>query len=165
MKRLAAVATAVAVGASVIIATAGGQTPQARDLVLVELTKGVSFGLVDNPPRTKLNREGEPRRFSVGDMEVFSIPVADRQGNRVGRYDGQCVIVRPGTPKAHPEMCSAVYRLKDGLISVATTLVGEARRFTATITGGTGAYEGARGTLTSVARKGGGSTDTLHLIP
>lgn len=41
----------------------------------------------------------------------------------------------------------------------------DATTFRAAIVGGTGAYAGARGTLTLVSSEHGGSTDTLVLLP
>lgn len=164
MRSLAVVGVAAALVATVI-ATAGGQTPQGRTLVLIELTKGATFGSVDNPPKSTLTHERQPQRLSVGDLEVFSLPVADQQGHRHGRLDGQCVATRPGTPRVHEEFCTAAFRLNDGRISLATAQIGESSTFVAAVTGGTGAYEGARGTLTSIMSKSGRSTDTLHLLP
>lgn len=161
-----AAATAVAaITAAAIAATAGGQAAQGRTLTLHELAKGASFGFVDSPPRTTFTQEGEPRKFSPGDLEVQSAPITDAQGNRLGRFDAYCVITRPGIPKAHEEACSGAFRLKDGAISVVGASVGgDTGTFTAAVVGGTGAYEGARGMVTFVSSKTG-FTDTVHLLP
>jgi hypothetical protein len=164
MKRLALVAATGAALGLVVIATAGGQEQQGRTLVLTWLSKQATFTFVDNPPKTKFTSEGEPRRLTPGDREVFSIPVADQQGRRVGRLDGDCVIVRPGTHRAHEELCTGTYRLRDGVITVATAFIGETARFSAAVTGGTGAYENASGTVRSVTTTRG-TTDTVRLAP
>jgi hypothetical protein len=162
---IAATATAVATAAA-IVASAGGQAPSGTTLVLHEVAKDADFAIVDNPPKTKFSREGEPRRFSIGDMEVVSIPVADDQGHKVGRFDAYCVLVRPGKPSHHEEECTGTYRLADGTISGSGVFVGSeaTSTFRGAITGGTGAYEGARGTITDVPGAKG-TTDTLHLLP
>jgi hypothetical protein len=169
MKRFtpaAALATASAVVAvSIIAATAGGQAPEGRTLTLISVAKGATFGLADNPPKTTFTSEGEPRRLSVGDVETFSLPVTDQKGNRLGRINGHCVIVKPGKAHNHEEYCAVAYRLKGGVITAATGLLGDTGKVSAAVTGGTGAYEGARGSLISVTAKNGNSTDTIHLLP
>lgn len=164
MKRLAAVVAGAALLASVVVAGAGGQAPPGRTLVLTELAKGGRFGFVDNPPKVKRTK-GRAPRLSVGDLLVFSSPIADQQGSRVGRLHVQCVVSVPGTSRTAEQVCTGVFRLKDGLIGVAAALAGEPTTVSAIVTGGTGAYEGARGTLTSVSHRNGSSTDTLHLLP
>jgi hypothetical protein len=164
MKRLALIGSTAGIVALVVIATAGGQTPQGRTLVLSRLTKQATFTFVDNAPKAKLTREGEPRRLTPGDREVFSIPVADQRGNRLGRLDGECLTVRPGTHRAHEEVCTEAYRLRNGVITVAIALIGEKPKYSAAVTGGTGAYANARGTLRSVTTKSG-TTDTVRLLP
>jgi allene oxide cyclase-like protein len=165
MKRLAAVAAAAALLAAIVAAGAGGQAPTGRTLVLTELAKGGTFGFVDNPPKSKRTRSGEPRRISVGDMFVFSSRIADQQGTRVGKLHVQCVVTVPGALRSAESVCTGVFRLTDGLISVVTAIVGEPTTVSAVVTGGTGTYAGARGTLTSVSHKNGSSTDTLQLLP
>ena len=163
---VAAATAAAAVTAAVIVATAGGQTSGGRTVTLTEVPKGASFGFVDSPPKTRFTREGEPRKLAPGDLEVLSITVADSQGVRVGRLHAYCVVTRRGVVAKHEEECTASYRLGDGTITASDAFVGsESTTWTAAIVGGTGAYEGARGTLTSVANKDGSHTDTLRLLP
>jgi allene oxide cyclase-like protein len=161
----AAVTGVAAISAAAIAASAGGQTSGERTITVHEVFKGASFGFVDNPPHTKFSKEGEPHRFSPGDVEVESTLLKDDQGNRVGRFDAYCVVTRPGVPAAHEEACSGAYRLKDGQISVVGAIVGaDTGTFSATVTGGTKAYEGARGTVTFRSTKTG-FMDTLRLLP
>jgi hypothetical protein len=170
MSRIRATAAAAAVAAAatgaIVAATAGGQAPQGRTITLTELAKGASFGFVDNPPKTRFNREGEPRKLSPGDVEVESVTVADPQGAHVGRAAAYCVLTRPGVVRRHEEECTVSYRLTDGTITVADLFAGsETSDWTAAIVGGTGAYDGARGTLKSVTGSNGSRTDTLQLLP
>lgn len=162
-----AAAAAAAITAAAIAATAGGQAPQGRTITLTEVPKGATFGFVDNSPKTTFSHEGEPRKLSVGDIEIESIAVADQHDNRVGRFDAYCVVSRPGRPSHHGEECTGTYRLKDGTIGTAGSFVGsESSPGTFAIIGGTRAYEGARGTLTiSAPHKDGSRTDTLGLLP
>jgi hypothetical protein len=164
MKRLTTVVAGAVLAASIGVAAAEGQAPQGRTLVLTELAQGGREAFVDNPPRAKRTREGEPRRVSVGDIFALSGRIADQQRNRVGTLHEQCVVTVPGTPRNAQAICTAVLALKDGQISAVFALVGE-RNPTASVTGGTGAYAGARGTVTSVSNPDGSSTDTFQLLP
>jgi hypothetical protein len=65
-----------------------------------------------------------------------------------------------------PVLCSGVYALKDGTIVASGLVDGVANEIPdrLAVVGGTGAYAGARGTLTSAETKTG-STDTIELLP
>jgi hypothetical protein len=166
MRRLAAVAVAGAVVAVVLATTtAGGQAPPGRTLMLTELAKGNTFGFVDNPPRSRRPSRGFPARLSPGDVEAFSSVVANAQGERVGRIHVGCLVTVGGKPSNAAAICTGALRLKDGLISLVAPVIGAPRTIAATITGGTGNYEGARGDFTTVSHRNGTSTDTLHLLP
>jgi hypothetical protein len=163
MKRVAAVLAAAVLVAATVAAVAGGQAPQGRTIVLTELARGGTSAFVDNPPTAKRTRGGVPARLSVGDTQTFTVRVA-QQGKPVGRLHVHCVVTMPGTERSGRALCTGVFRLNNGMISVATVLAG-ARNPTAVVNGGTGAYVGARGTLTSVSHRNGGDTDTLQLLP
>jgi hypothetical protein len=166
MRRLATVAAAGAIVAVVLATTtAGGQAPPGRTLVLTELAKGGTFGLVDNPPRSRGPRRGFPARLSPGDIEAFSSVLANAQGQRVGRIHVGCVVTVGGRPSNSAATCTGALRLNDGLITVVAPVIGTPTTIAATITGGTGNYEGARGDFTTVSHRNGTSTDTLHLLP
>jgi hypothetical protein len=165
MKRLAATAAVLAIAATaVVVATAGGQAPTGRTLTFTELAKGSKFAFVDNPPKSP-RRRGAPTRVSVGDMLAFSSPLADQAGAPLGRLDAQCVFTAPGSVSRAEAICNGAYRLKDGTLSITAVLIGEPTTVTGSVNGGTGPYEGARGTFTSVNTAGGGSNDTVHLLP
>jgi hypothetical protein len=164
MKVLAAVAGAAMVVAAIVVASAGGQAT-GQTITLTELAKGGQFGFVDNPPKSKRTKEGEPRHFSIGDIESFSARVADASGNVVGGLDAHCVVSRAGTGLTHEDSCVGGFHLKDGVIALAVAGRVDTPTTVIAIVGGTGAYNGARGTMTSVSHKNGGATDTLELLP
>jgi len=165
MKVLAAIAGAAAIAAAVAVGTAGGQS-SGRTITLIEQPKGSSFGFVDNPPKSKRTKEGEPKHFSAGDIEAFSAPLTDPQGNPQGRLSAHCVVSRPGTGKTHADSCVGGMNLKDGTLALVTTTLGDQTTTIISVVGGTGAYNGARGTMTSVNNpKTGKSTDTIQLLP
>ena len=165
MRRLLIVATAAAAAAATIAlisAPSGAQTPGGRTFTLIEKNSEGTFSLVDNPPRSK--RHGPRARISAGDEFVFAQPVHDPSGNRVGSLKGHCSFVRGNRSfEKAPAVCEAAYNLTDGQISlqVATKL---GQQLQIAVTGGTEAYEGARGSVTSTeGRKQ--STDVVHLLP
>jgi hypothetical protein len=162
MKRIAGAALAAAVlVVAALTATAGGQGAQGRTIQLTELDKGATFGFVDNPPRGP----GRNRpRVSPGDVLAFSSPVADPSGNRVGRVDVQCAVTSGRSFRTARQVCHGAFDLADGAISLAATVVGDPKTVVAPVTGGTGAYAGARGQLTSVNQRRG-SNDTIELLP
>lgn len=143
----AAALLAASVTAAAIATTAGGQGTAGRTISLTEVPQGASFAFVDNPPRTKFTREGEPRRLSPGDLEIESITVANAQGAHVGRFHVYCILTRPGVVSSHQEECTGTYRLSNGTITVTDVFAGsESSDWTAAIVGGTDAYEGATAT-------------------
>lgn len=156
-----AAAAAVAVASAVAVTGGSAQAPAARTLTLVECDAG--FVTIDVPPRS--GRDELPGR---GDSFMFQDVVSDAAGARLGRIVGRCTLLRvvPGFDGS-TFLCDAVYALPDGTIT-ASALVTASRRQTVTfaVDGGTGAYEGARGSGTSVDRPRGGLTDTtIRLLP
>jgi len=165
MKRLAIVlATAgAAVGVLAILSASGSaQAPAGTTLQLFERERGSSFGFVDNPPKIKNRRNA---RVSVGDVFAFSSPIFDQsRATRLGSLHVQCTVTKPGTEARSESICVGAFRLKDGTIALTATLKGEPKTVTAAVTGGTGAYIGARGTLLSTNVRGG-AEDTITLLP
>lgn len=159
MKRMLLLITALAVMAAIVFATAGGaQAPGERTLKFV--ARGASSKFVDNPPRQR--RRNQPP--SPGDAFLFSSPEYDQNGARVGTVVLQCVI---GPGKGFPTDCTGNLKLSDGTLTFAGRGT-DSRTTVVAITGGTGAYEGARGSVTSVNRTSADnspSDDTIHLLP
>jgi hypothetical protein len=64
-------------------------------------------------------------------------------------------------------LCTGFYTLPGGTL-VGTTLARPSQQpgtLHIAITGGTGRYEGARGSIVSVGSNTGFATDTIHLLP
>jgi len=156
MKRLIAAAAGLAVVVSIAVTSIGGaQAPGERTFTLVE--KPISSKFIDNPPHLKHQRP------SPGDFFVFSSGLYDGSGARVGTVLGHCTI---SAPASLPGECEGVAKLKDGQLTFGTATT-NSRTTVIAITGGTGAYEGARGTVTSVNRTGADnspSDDTVHIL-
>jgi hypothetical protein len=163
-RRVSILFAVVAAGAAAIVlsvTTGSAQPAGARTIKLFEPSKGSTFAFVDNPP--KANRR-HPRE-SIGDLFVLSNPVLDKsQTHRLGRSAAQCTTSAAGSPQTAIATCFGTLTLNDGTLAIQTTVRGEPRKTTMAVTGGTGAYAGARGTLVAVAGRSG-STDTVTLLP
>jgi hypothetical protein len=161
MKRLALILPACAATASafaLISASGSAQTP-GTTLQLFESEKGSHFGFVDNPPKSKNGKA------SVGDTFAFNSPVFDQaRTTRLGVLSVRCTVTSPGKESKSEAECTGVVRLNEGMITLATTIKGDPKTVTAAVTGGTGKYVGARGSLTSTTVKGG-SEDTITFAP
>jgi hypothetical protein len=146
-----------------VMSTSGtAQAPGARTFTLFELERSATFRFIDNPPRAFRNGRGS---VSPGDIATVRTPVADATKHRAGWFNAACVVTKPGKTFARAVLqCDLGYELKDGHIAAAATVRGESPSTVSAITGGTGAYEGARGTATAVEGRYE-SKDTLHLLP
>jgi hypothetical protein len=171
MKRLAVVAVTalapsivVAVLASAGNAQQGGGKGQERTIVLIEREDQGTFRFIDNPPRHGVNRRGEPRRLSAGDEFVGSTPVYDAANSkRLGTFYFHCfVILGARSFERSRFLCDGIIKLLDGTLSAHATFRG-AENVVGAVTGGTGNYEGANGTLTSEEQRGT-TKDTIHLV-
>jgi hypothetical protein len=163
MKRVVSAVTVLAAAGAVAIplASAGAQSPGQRTIRLVEHNKGASSGFIDNPPRIRNRRRPV---LSPGDMVVLSQPVFDEANrSRVGRLHVQCVTTKGGTEKRAEALCTGAYRLRNGQISVVAVLHGTPRLVRGIVTGGNGAFAGARGTFRSRTTKTG-AKDTITLL-
>ncbi|MBA3327867.1 MAG: hypothetical protein H0T43_06155 [Solirubrobacterales bacterium] len=164
MRRISIIAGSVvaALATGGVLAVSGGaQDPDGQKLQLV--TKNFRFKAIDVPPR----RPGREPSGS-GDNFVISAVVTNRAGARRGSFDAKCTVTRGG--RNGRSLCEGVYALTEGQIFLKTRFVNSNDGdISGAITGGTRAYAGARGTLTSVDRRGeaGGdpSDDTLTLLP
>jgi hypothetical protein len=157
---------ALAAGIAAIAASTGGaQTPTGRTITLVEKDQGGTFAFVDNAPKARNPRSVRP---SAGDQLVFTTSVFDALGTtRQGAVTVTCTFARPARDiERAPVFCSGVYALKDGTIVASGIVDGVANASVdrLAIVGGTGAYVGARGTLTTTDTKAG-SNDTIELLP
>jgi hypothetical protein len=146
---------------------------------------GVSFagaGGITEPEVIELSLDlcgNTCRTFEQGDP-VFGRPgqiwitvnddvLLDVDGNRVGRQSGQCTSsYSAGQGRGTPWHCSFIVTLNDGPHTDAGTIVSSGiytfETDTFAVTGGTGAYENVRGTVT-MDPVDGREVLTLNLIP
>ncbi|MDP1846496.1 MAG: hypothetical protein Q8K79_01790 [Solirubrobacteraceae bacterium] len=140
--------------------SASAQAPGATTLTFTELDRGSMFKHIRNT-KTKNRRSN-----LMGDLIVFTSPLADSAGRRVGRIHVGCVTtVGSSNFEKSNATCSGSMVTAQGTLTLqAMTSPGVARTVGA-VTGGTGAYANARGTFTSVEGRNGDSADTITLVP
>jgi hypothetical protein len=154
---LLAATAAAATTAVVVMSSASAQAPTTRTLSFHELDKGSTFIHVRN------TRTASQQSNSQGDLIVFTNPVADASGTRIGKLHAQCVTtVGARDFRKSTITCTAGLHLRDGNLmgQFITSLAGTTT--TGAITGGTGAYANARGVIVSKQTQGG-SNDTITL--
>lgn len=167
MKRLAGAGgvalVAAAAAVTVAVSTGTAQVPLGRTIKLTE--RGGTFAFVDNAPHSRSCKRCEPRP-SAGDVFVFTQRMFDEADKRVGTLQGQCTFTRAGSFAASTAQCHVTLHLADGTLAL-SALANFARKTTTfAIVGGTGAYEGARGSGTSTERSNSDiADDVFHLLP
>jgi hypothetical protein len=153
----AATASAIAVGVG------GAQEPGERTLTFVERTVPGADVHADVPPLTTSGA-------GTGDGYLFRNDVLDAAGTtKLGIHEGRCSYLR-ATPRVIGSrlICDGVYTLRDGTIAGSAVLTFSKKPTVAfVVTGGSGAYEGARGsgTLTYRAPTSPLADTTIHLLP
>jgi hypothetical protein len=164
MKRLTTLLLAAALGAVLLLP--GSASAQGTTLTFYEPDAGSTFRFIDNAPKSPAsNPESKRYRFSVGDEVVFTSPLFDRKGGtRQGTLYTAAKIVKGGRFDQVSLIASAIYVLNDGSQISAAGLFSFSKPVSVAITGGSGRYAGARGSLTSTTAKDS-STDTLTLLP
>jgi hypothetical protein len=128
-----------------LLATSGGAQQQVPTgtLRVVALQKDDRFNFVDNPPKQGMQRPPSP-----GDIGVLRHKLRNTSGDRVG--NARVVFTITGRDKA---IAYGVFKVGGDLIAIEGLAVGPTPH-THAITGGTGAYNGAAGTLTVEGRRG-----------
>jgi hypothetical protein len=149
---IAAIAAAVLLGSG-----ASAESPGGRTISLTELEKGSTFMHVRNT-KTK-----SARANSLGDVIVFTNPLADASGQVVGKLHGACVttVGARSFPKS-VITCDGSLVLRDGTMTWQGAFKVGSSTQTGAITGGTGAYANARGVFVAKDQRGG-AQDTITL--
>ena len=143
MKRQAAVLSAalalIVVGLAVVSSTAQQPGPPTGTLDLVLRDREATFRHIDHPPRG-----GGPQAASPGDMAIIGGTLRDTSNRRVGKLHAVFLRLK-GRRRNIVDQVSTTFVVKGGQIVVAG--ISEGRTEEMAITGGTGNYAGARGTL------------------
>jgi hypothetical protein len=161
------VLVALAVAAMALLALAVGQRspasaqgPAATVLKLSELEKGSTFKHVRN------TKGASQRSNLLGDLIVFTNPLADAAGKDVGRLHLKSVTTTGSSNFLKSKLtCDGVMVLPGGTLTLQALTGPGSPTTNGAITGGTGAYANARGVVASTERRSGGSDDTITLVP
>jgi hypothetical protein len=156
---LAAILALGALAAATLLVGPGAsaQSPNGRTLTFTELEKGATFKHVRN------TKPKSPRANSLGDVLVFTNPLADASGQVVGKLHASCATtVGAGNFLKSAIACNGAVVLRDGTLTWQAAFKVGASTVTGAITGGTGAYANARGVLTSKEDRSG-THDTFTL--
>jgi hypothetical protein len=162
MKRPAVIlsaALAATVIAGILTTSGAAQVPGERTFKIIEGSGG-TFKFIDNAPKARNPRNP---RLSVGDAYVFSSPLFNEANNRIGKLHVYCVVSRGGKFARATSQCNGTYALRDG--TLAANAVVRGGKATIAVVGGTGAYEGARGSITDRNLPRGRTEGTVHLLP
>ncbi len=144
---IAVCAAALATAAAVVVPGTSAQTPsaqgQAPDALTVQFRhRDAQVKLVDLPPKMTRRHRSE----SPGDLAVGSAKLRSASGAVVGELH-QSFMVTGGRGEATTELITATIVLRDGQITMQG--LADNRKpdapLTAAITGGTGRYDGVRG--------------------
>jgi hypothetical protein len=135
--------------------------PSERTFRLIE-DEG-TFRFIDNPPRSRDRRNP---RISAGDILLLTNRVLNEANTPVGRLLVDCTAVRGGrTFERAYYQCEGTYRLGNGVLTILAGFRGsEVETLTYPVVGGTGAYEGARGSIRSRPLAGDRTESTFHLL-
>jgi len=161
LPRLARGAVALAIGVCALVLGPSASAQDAKTLTFKELDRGSTIAFVDNAPTS--NAKGEPSA-SIGDAIVFTNPLTDRAGKRVGRLFAHCTaVVAARQANKAAFTCEGIMVVDGGTLYVQAFLSKAGATVHGTVTGGTGAYANARGTLVSRPTKAG-ADDTITLV-
>ncbi len=165
-RRMLAVAGAIACGVLALGVSACGDTKNELSEMTLKFSEKDSdaFGFVDNPPRTEVGEQG-PQRLSNGDQLVFRTEMLDAAKKKVGDLDVSCTVTDAGSTGRFDQArntCHATVTLPGGQLFLGVggkPFAADTTR--GAVTGGTGRYEGATGSFTSVGETN--SQDTFHI--
>ncbi len=138
------------------VAGAARQTP-GTTFHLVE--KDEAFNFVDNKPTSNKHAA------SIGDLFAFTSSLWTPAHKRAGSLQASCVVTSGGV---HPTYeCSGTFTLAGGQLELQTSMRDGVNPTNIAIVGGTGAYEGALGSVKAVSRSENSpyTYDTVHLLP
>jgi hypothetical protein len=157
-RRLSAgVVTVVAAAGAIAVVTSPGNAQGTGKTYVITPVGRESIAFTDVAPKGFRHN-----RFSLGDQLILTTKIK-RDGTVSGTSQATITVSDPHPlkgDKAHG-VVSAVYHLADGdIYSSGTVLFDDSGRGEGAVTGGTGAYAGARGTI-----EPGHTRDVVHLLP
>jgi hypothetical protein len=155
----AVVVLALVVSLMAVTSVGGASGASAKKSITFHLVeKSVGFNFVDNPPR-----QGGNAPPLIGDLLAFTSDLQTTSGAHAGQLNATCTVTRGGVNATGP--CYGVFSLAGGTIA-GIAKFGQGNTTMVAVVGGTGAYEGVTGSVTSVSRGQDSqyTDDTVHLI-
>jgi hypothetical protein len=138
--------------------SASAQGAATRTITFRELDKGATSTHVTNTKSTSKQANLQ------GDLIVFTNPVVDATGKRLGTLHASCTTTVGSRDFARSTMgCGGFIALHDGTLMVQVLVPVASASATGAVVGGTGAYANARGTFTTADGKNG-KNDTVTLV-
>lgn len=141
----------------------GGGTLIEKTLTFTEKDT-MSVGFLDNSPKAKQGPRG-PQSLSNADQLTRSFLVLDSAKKTVGTVDSSCIVTTVGTVtfEQASAVCQGTFTLPGGqlFVSLGGKPFAPGPTTRGAVTGGTGRYEGAIGSFSSVAPTN--SRDTFHI--
>jgi hypothetical protein len=142
-------------GAAAALAASGGKTPT-----------GTTIHLLEDEVQPTAVPIGRHTGLAAGDEAVYTRTLRTMQKKPIGQLNISCVATRGGQNSI--SLCTGVYTLASGTL-VGTTIgrssQGSPNTLHIAVTGGTGRFEGARGSILSAGSRTGFANDTIHLLP
>ena len=112
--------------------------------------------------RSQLDRvqfvDNAPTGDSAGDMLIFTEKLFNSRGKQIGSDAASCVRLFDAT-----SLCTGTYKLPKGRLMVQLLQPGPTGTYDQAITGGTGRYAGARGTVRVAQQATGGDRFTFRI--
>ncbi len=150
---------AIAAGVVLFAGATAASTPTPRTVTYHLLERSLTFAYQDNAPK------GTPfERVSAGDSFEFTSALVTKTGKRAGTVRGHCVFVSGGKGDTAASICNGTFGLAGGELEAQTAQRGDARVTRIAIVGGTGMYEGATGSVTSIGESNGPNRDIFHVV-
>ncbi len=154
----------LAIGALLIGANGCGGSSGGKDrtitLQAVPRSPGEVVNFVDQPPKSP---SGQPDHITAGDQIQEVGTVLDGAGHAAGTRYSILTFLTPSTHEQSVNYSESVFYLSHGAIYSAG-VHGLAAGGSDAVTGGTGDYAAARGTVTEADSKSGHQIFTIHLL-
>ena len=155
----------LAAAVALVTLTAAGGAGQPAGTTITVVTKPSDYKstrFVDEPPKSPT---GQPDHISPGDVILSTVALRNEAGRRIGtRYD-ELTFVTPSVNFNSIDLVQSFYLFADGRI-VVQAVHGPHLSGADPVTGGTGAFAGARGTVVDVSAKGSNTTKlAIRLLP
>jgi hypothetical protein len=151
--------------ATLFAATSASAAATTNMLTFKEPEKGSTFTYVDVAP-TAPKKHGFPTAISPGDQLILTNPLTEG-AKTIGKLRARCTATAPAKTSSNTAflqahfICEGVFTLPGGTLYANASIVKAGTE--GVITGGTGKYAGASGTILSKEVKGGSNT-TITLL-